>query len=296
MSENALGKASSSTDATDKEFVCPTCEDCFSSHWGRVQHRRRGHGEDIPRYPELADKAWLYEKYWGEMRSSKEISDILGCGSATPGKWLRKHGIPTRNGTGWGSQLDGGLSERAEQIIEGELLGDGSIRIRSSDTLTAPFRFGTASKKYRDWLADLFESWGFTVRCRESTTSLDGYGEYEQYRLETTQYVSLQRIGRRWYQDAGKRVPPRFALTPLALRHWYIGDGSLVGERVMLHTEGFTPKCRNRLIQQLAMAGIRATAQGAGSLLVWKESHERFFEYMADLPSELNEVYGYKWP
>lgn len=296
MSENASGEASSSSTDNGKDFSCPTCGDVFSSHWGRVQHRRRGHGEDVPRYPELANKSWLYERYWGEMLSSHEIADILGCGSATPGTWLRKHGIPTRNGTNWGSQLEGGLPHHSKEIIKGELLGDGSIRVRSHDALSAPFRLGTSREQYRDWLADLLESWGINVRRREVTTTLEGYDEYDQYRIETAQYVSLQRIGRHWYPDGVKRVPNDFTVSPLSLRHWYIGDGSFTDDRITLHTEGFTPECRERLIQQLAMAGIRATAQGTGSLLVWKQSHGRFFDYMADLPSELSDVYGYKWP
>lgn len=296
MSESGLGGPNSDSDPNDKEFPCPTCDDLFSTHWGRVQHRRRGHGEDVPKYPELADKEWLYEKYWGEMLSSAEIADTLGCGEATPREWLRKQGIPTRNGTAWGSQLSGGLPDDAEEILEGELLGDGSIRVRSDEALTAPFRLGTASKEYRDWLADLLKSWGFTTRRREVTTSLEGYGEYQQYRIETVQYVSLQRIGRKWYPEGDKNVPESFTLTPLSLRHWYLGDGSRTGDRVMLHTEGFTPACRKRLIEQLAVVGVRATAQAAGSLLVWKDSHDRFFEYMADIPSELEGVYGYKWP
>ena len=296
MSENASGEASGSSDASDKEFPCPTCGRVFDSHWGRVIHRRRGHDEDVPRYPELADKAWLYEKYWGEMLSSREIADILGCGTATPRKWLKKHGIPTRQGSSWGNQLPNGLDYEAKEILKGEMLGDGHINVRGRGRLTAAFRLGTSRQAYRDWLADTMRDWGIYVRERTDTTELDDYGEYEQYWAETRQYVSLQRIGLRWYTPNGKRVPSDLVVSPLLLRHWYIGDGSKTDGGITLHTEGFTSQCRERLIQQLAMVGIKASTQRTGSLYVWKESEERFFDYMADLPSALTDVYGYKWP
>lgn len=296
MSESASGEADSDSSASNKEFSCPTCGNTFDTHWGRVQHRRRGHGEDAPRYPELADKDWMYEKYWGEMMTSAEIADILGCGEATPRDWLEKHGIRRRQGSSWGNQLLNGIDYDAKEILKGEMLGDGNINVRGRDHLSAAFRLGTSREPYRDWLADRLEDWGMHVRRRTVTTDLEGYDEYEQYWAETRQYVSLQRIGRRWYTPEGKRVPGDLAVSPLLLRHWYIGDGSWTDSGLSLHTEGFTDECRSRLIQQLAMVGIKATAQGTGSLHVWKESRDRFFEYMADLPSGLNDVYGYKWP
>lgn len=294
MSENACGGANSGKSSFGKEFLCPTCGDAFNSHWGRVQHRRRGHGEDVPRYPRLADKNWMYQKYWGELLTSKEIADIVGCSEATPRDWLQKHGIPLRSRQR-PNVVSKGISNRTIEILEGELLGDGNIRAKPKEPLSASFRYGTASKQYRDWLADWLREQGYETTTASQEQSLDGYGVYDSYRLRTRQYISLARLYRRWYTADGRRVPENLRISPVMLRHWFIGDGSHSG-RLALHTEGFSARCRERLIQQLAMVGIRATAQSTGELLIWKESKERFFDYMADLPKELENVYGYKWP
>lgn len=47
MSENALGKASNSSDASDKEFSCPSCDRSFGTEFGVKQHHAKSHGETL---------------------------------------------------------------------------------------------------------------------------------------------------------------------------------------------------------------------------------------------------------
>lgn len=287
------GEPDGSTDTSDKEFSCPTCGEQLERRCDIGTHHYRVHGERRASYPRLNDKEWLERKYWDEYLNGGEIADIIGCGAKTVTKWINRHGIETRGRGNQGNKLPGGLSDKTRQIIVGELLGDGSIR--RCDAHTSPFRLGTSREKYRDWLAELLKQEGFEMRNPDVEHTLDGYGSYASYRIETKQYRSLQTLGKRWYPNGDKRVPSDFSLTPLKLRHWFIGDGSN-GDNLFLHTEGFTDSCREKLIQQLSMVGIRATAQSEGCLLIWRESKERFFDYMAPLPEELTSVYGYKWP
>jgi len=293
MSESALGKAIVVTDAIDKEFSCPICGDSFSTRTGTSMHSQKIHGEPLYHYRELADKDFLYSLYWGEFKTCGEIAEVIGCGEKTVHSALRDHGIPSRTAGNTPSVIDSGLSTFIVEILEGELLGDGSMRDRG--WITSPFRLGTSSKEYRDWLADLLRNVGFNLRTPNVSHELEGYGEYQSYRVETWQYPCLYRLYRHWYPDGEKRVPDDLTITPLNLRHWYIGDGSY-GESLNLHTEGFTNECRNRLIQQLAVNGIRATAQSSGELHIWRKSHDRFFNFMARLPPSLHSAYGYKWP
>lgn len=46
------------------------------------------------------DADWLYEKYVEEGLAMSEIADEAGCGTSTVYRWLNKHGIETRGGSG----------------------------------------------------------------------------------------------------------------------------------------------------------------------------------------------------
>lgn len=45
------------------------------------------------------DERVLADLYWGEQMTQREIADELGCAHKTVDRWLRKHGIETRNAT-----------------------------------------------------------------------------------------------------------------------------------------------------------------------------------------------------
>jgi len=48
-------------------------------------------------YPRLHDKDWLYQKYWLEKKSQREIAEELGCSQSSVSLALKKLGIPSRN-------------------------------------------------------------------------------------------------------------------------------------------------------------------------------------------------------
>jgi len=48
MSENALGKADSSTDSSDKDFSCEYCGDNFVSQTTKRRHEKKFHAEQLP--------------------------------------------------------------------------------------------------------------------------------------------------------------------------------------------------------------------------------------------------------
>lgn len=41
-------------------------------------------------------KDWLYEQYWGELRSAGDLADDADTGHKTILEWMEKYGIPTR--------------------------------------------------------------------------------------------------------------------------------------------------------------------------------------------------------
>lgn len=57
----------------------------------------RSEGRQV-KYPKLKNKDWLYEQYYEEDRTCKEIADELGTYSGRVSQWLEKHDIsPTEH-------------------------------------------------------------------------------------------------------------------------------------------------------------------------------------------------------
>lgn len=48
------------------------------------------------KYPQLNDKAWLYQKYWVEKLSHQKIAQIIGCGRTSVRRAFRVFNIPSR--------------------------------------------------------------------------------------------------------------------------------------------------------------------------------------------------------
>jgi len=66
--------------------------------------KRRNHSEAnsfVTRYPILADRAWLYQKYVVENLSCLRIATLLKCSHETVTKALRVQGIKVRGIRGW---------------------------------------------------------------------------------------------------------------------------------------------------------------------------------------------------
>lgn len=54
------------------------------------------YGKIFFKHKQLADKDWLYEKYWTDGLSTREIAEIVNCDPATIFSALRRHNIKTR--------------------------------------------------------------------------------------------------------------------------------------------------------------------------------------------------------
>lgn len=252
--------------------------------------------------PRLNSPAWLREKYHDEGLSQREIADIVGCSKRPVNNRMEEYGIEKRPAHHLPNTLDEPFSDEFVAILDGELLGDGCLYPRYENSQGAVYQHGTAKSAYLDWLTNLFESEGFSTQRGEHMKREDreGWNDTMNYKMWTLNYTSLLDEYQRWYPNGEKRVPDDIEISPLTLRHWYIGDGSYSVrdcgfEEIKLCTYGFTDSGRTRLVRELESAGIQTNVQGSGVLYVTADSRERFFEYMAPPPGELEDVYGYKW-
>jgi hypothetical protein len=126
-------------------------------------------------------------------------------------------------------------------------------------------------------------------------------------------YRELKILRDKWYPNNKKIIPTNLKLTPIILRQWYIGDGSLarynrsnkIIPQVRLFTYAYTNTEVDYLIKEFKKINIQANKLiakpringGSGPFIYIKsKSVLRFFQYIKDCPKDIKEIYGYKWP
>jgi len=176
-------------------------------------------------------------------------------------------------------------------IIEGSLLGDGSI---SKDGI---YTQQAKDGKYLQWLAKLLTKRG--VHCTVIPTKhKSGFSKSKDFwQLYSHTCPALADLRKKWYiRYRGKTlkiVPPDIKIIPVTLLHWYLGDGSfkrdfrsdqIVRPYVRLHSLGFTREDIKLLIDKLGETGLEFIS-------VPKLSYKKKFGY--DLYSEQDSVFTF---
>lgn len=251
-----------------------------------VHHNRK-------KTPKLDNKEWLREQYVEKGLGGDIIAEKVSASRSTVYRRLQEHDFDMRDSGGKPKHtvLEDGFTWEHQQILYGELLGDGSLQVNPNGE-NAKYAMTTADEFYRDWIADFLRDCGLTVTTYEQ--ELESYSNGVQYGVSSEVAPTLTRIHNQWYSD-GQKIVPNIQLQPLVLRHWYIGDGQYTDEGAVLHTQGFAEQFTKRLQRQLDLIGIKVTVRKNGQLGVLARSSERFFNYMAQLPDDL-EGFEYKWP
>jgi len=191
------------------------------------------------------------------------------------------------------------LSIEAIHWLSGELLGDGSLRKISCHS--ALFHYGSQYKEYAEYVRDTLKSFGI-----EQAGKINKH-KHKKFKTINYQYASLAypellTIHKKWYPKGKKIVPRDIVLTPLVLRQWYIGDGSLVKPKkgkpsIILCTCGFTVYDVNWLMKQLRHLGYWAIRQKSINTIRISSCHSNktvndFLNYIGECPVE---CYKYKW-
>jgi hypothetical protein len=181
---------------------------------------------------------------------------LLGITTWSVQDRLRRQGIPL-TGHRTSPTHRTSLSERQQEVIDGELLGDGHLQRRRAEN-AARLRWSFKSRQHIDLLCDEFAEFDPTVRRRRDR---DGWTMWTQ----SNQFLTGQHD--RWYGTGMKRVPRDLRLTPLAAFHWYIGDGSIdKNQYAVICSEGFPTEDNEFLVSLLAQIGIPASLQRRGDI------------------------------
>ena len=188
----------------------------------------------------------------------------------------------------------------ALETMDGLIISDGSISNKDGQIY---HRFSIASSQEE-----------FMNYCRNKLLCLNpsevsgrealGYARnkgYEKsaYGFSTSFHPDITKQRIRWYINGKKIIPNDIRITPLMLKMWYYGDGSIVNDKISntctlrLSTDGFTSQEVNFLIQQLELQiGIKSV-NADGRIRLRTESISKFFSYIGRKPEIL--CYSYKF-
>lgn len=249
------------------------------------------------------NKDWLIQQFSVPQTSIEDVANLAGCHKSTIVRWLRFYGLKARSASELHSKRQAQsnlLNPLIYEIIDGELLGDGSLQ--SCSIYSARYTHGSKYKDYLIWLFERLDFYGLSYSKKINTRNNKGVISYQ---TQTLSHVELASLKTKWYPFGRKVVPDNLVLTPTKCLHWYLGDGWLDEKRVVLCTYGFTLNNIQMLLTQLNSLGDfnitlrnpRRThnpqkSRGCGYSLSLNSS---FLDFIGNCPKEIEQIYGYKW-
>lgn len=196
------------------------------------------------------------------------------------------------------------FTREQRDILEGLLIGDGSITRQGGLYCGARYCHGDVHQKYISWLWYLLEGWGLSLgkmHGRKLKRKSNGFSTLWQFETHS-HHGGLVSLRERWYPQGKKHIPKDLVLTPNMLKFWYIGDGSAhnldrPGSKVIICNRSFSNKSlATTIIPQLKEHGIESRVHASLNIFFPKESHHRFFQYVLSDDPEIPPGYAYKFP
>ena len=262
---------------------------------------------------------WLYNEYINNKKNIRYIADELGVSRQCIIRYVKKFNIPKRtqseeNLLVLSNHIN--LSNVAKEFIYGELLGDGHL---DNNPHSSSINYSTKHKKYLVWLSKQLDNFGI-IQSGKINKRTNGVFKGNSFRYRSKYYVELKNIRKYFYPYNIKIVPEDLQLTPLMVKQWYIGDGSLIKiwnkkykkyyYSLFLHTNGFTKEESETLSNKLnVMINIKSKVVrhyiGKNNKLAKRNEYwhiripgtyvKNFLDYIGKCPKEIENIYGYKW-
>jgi len=113
------------------------------------------------------------------------------------------------------------ISPKLMEIIEGELLGDGSMK---KGIHQSGFSHHSSNKEYSKYLSSKFIEYG--IPLIGNGVVAEHYQNKKYYSFQTVKTIDFHHIRNLWYGDK-KRIPNELNITPTIVLHWWLGDGSV---------------------------------------------------------------------
>ena len=260
-------------------------------------------------------KRILNDLYINEKKSIKDIEELFKSKYDIEANWnifyalMKEFEIPMRTISEAVSLATRSLNYEenilennpiAKQVIDGLLISDGWIANQEKE-LCHRFSFGSAQKEFVEYCREKLLCFNPSEinKTESSFCSARGY-EKEFWSFSTANHPDITKQRIRWYVNGIKIIPRDLIITPLVLRLWYYGDGSIVNNRennscvVRLSTDGFAREDVEFAIEQLKIqANIECAITGDGRIRVNSDCISNFFNYIG-FKSDL-QCYCYKF-
>jgi len=180
------------------------------------------------------------------------------------------------------------LSKKALDIIEGELLGDGSIE------QSGCFAHSTANWFYSDFLRQSLYNCGVPLKNEEFLPARNK-GK-PQKRVRSSSNITFGELRKLWYPQSIKVIPANIFLNRTRCLHWYLGDGYIEQNTVKFSTCGFTKGEVEKLARLLTELGFRSARNNhSGGYNIIRMSRlvaPAFLEWIGPCPVS---GYEHKW-
>jgi hypothetical protein len=210
----------------------------------------------------------------------------------------------SRIGTHWANgKCSVSLSEKQLQVSQGLLLGDGTL----SQTGANPrLQVACVKKEYLEHLDDIFGVMSAGVYKHRTPEQLAENSNFEAEDFSETYMWQSRRSDAfdclvNWYTP-DKMIPESLELSPLTLKHWYCGDGTL-------HTQGHIRISATGFYDNKETVESLFTNEGLPSPSNWNTSSSSLVKKSAAIVFTKNDTralfdymgepvigYKYKWP
>lgn len=183
------------------------------------------------KYPKLNDRDWLYEQYMEKGLGTRDIAKLAGAKTPNSARQaLKRYGIDVRtisDGLTYGREHDGFIfNDHTKEIIDGCLLGDGSLRSWNVESENSfPF-FHKKNIGYDHILYVAKQIFNFEPENRIEEEYSNGF---RCFKIRTLSHKELKDIQKIWYPKSNlykKEVPESINITSEVLLHWFMDDGS----------------------------------------------------------------------
>jgi len=144
------------------------------------------------------------------------------------------------------------------EALEGLIISDGMISIDKKQKYHR-FSISSCQKEFIEYCRTFFKEFNaseINARGALGNSRNKGY-EKSSYSFYTSFHPDFTKQRIRWYREGTKIIPKDVKITPLMLKLWYYGDGSIVTNRnsntcvVRLSTDGFLNEDIDFLVKQL---------------------------------------------
>lgn len=195
-------------------------------------------------------------------------------------------------------QLDPILLAQELDILDGHLLGDGSVFKTGKDRIHCVYAHACVKAEYLNWLVSstyflsdrkIYEYNVFDKRTLKV---------YNRYQIKSLSHEVFTKARQRWYPDGKKILPKDLVISRRGLLRFYMDDGSWHKNGMYLATNDFSVDDVCTLQEKITkfcgfQLGIHKTGkEGVYKLFIRKKDRKQFIDIIGFCPVS---CYSYKW-